>query len=85
MEIKTITKKDLGSLLKNIIAIWSICTIAISITQLSGWYFLDVWDFESYILSILVMCMVAVMLMLIGIGKYICQEDRADDNLGSVK
>lgn len=85
MEIKTITKKDLESFLKCTITIWSITTIAISIVQLNGWYFLDVWDFESYIISILVLYAVATMLILIGLGKYLCQEDRADDNLGSVK
>ena len=84
MEIKTITKNDLESFLKRTIAIWSICTIAMSIVQLSGWYFLNVWDFECYILSIFLLYAVATMLMLIVIGKYICQEDRADDNSGSV-
>ena len=85
MEIKTITNKDLESLLKHIIAIWSMGTIGISIVQLMGRYFLDMWDFESYILSIMMLFMIAVMLMLIGIGKYLCQEDQADDNLGSVE
>lgn len=94
MEIKTITKKSLRSYLKKNIYSWGICVVVFTIlTTVVPDFITDTpIDYQSTmgmivlnIVIILGLTMAHTMSMFVAIGEYLCQEDRADDNLGSVK
>lgn len=79
MKLKTITKKELESLLKSLFALWGISTIGISIIELIGVLSIDYLDMSDYTFTLWGVTTSVTLGMLLAIGKYLCQEDKADD------
>ena len=79
MKLKTITKKELESLLKSLFGLWGISIIGISIVELIGVFSIDYLDMSNYTFSLWGVTMSVTLGMLLAIGKYLCQEDKADD------
>ena len=79
MKLKIITKKELEMLLKSLFGLWGLSIIGISIIQLIGVLSIDYLDMSNYTFSLWGVTMSVTLGMLLAIGKYLCQEDKADD------
>ena len=77
MKLKIITKKELELLLKSLFGLWGISIIGISIIELIGVLSIDYMS--NYTFSLWGVTMSVTLGMLLAIGKYLCQEDKADD------